>query len=295
MAKTIDVSGKKFGKLTALRVDGSDRFGRKIWLCACDCGGSSRVMIGNLTSGNTSSCGCGKHPERRFSIFGQRFGRLVATKVLYTSGGKITWLCQCDCGNVVPVIYGSLSSGHTKSCGCLASECASARMTVFGKIRKGALHPRWNHLISDEERDSRRSDDDKKWSFTVLQRNRFRCVVCGNGGRLNAHHLKSYSAHRSDRLRQSNGVCLCYGCHKHFHDSFGYTGFSRDDFFTAFKMDDPGDDDQYSGVLLPVDGDAGNVVKYVARYKHKNSVEDLRKAAWYLNRLIEMESKGGAE
>lgn len=36
---------------------------------------------------------------------------------------------------------------------------------------------------------------------------------------------------------------------------------------------------------------AGNVVKYVARYKHKNGIEDLRKAAWYLSRLIELETK----
>lgn len=36
---------------------------------------------------------------------------------------------------------------------------------------------------------------------------------------------------------------------------------------------------------------AGNVVKYVARHKHKNGLEDLRKAAWYLNRLIENEAK----
>jgi hypothetical protein len=36
---------------------------------------------------------------------------------------------------------------------------------------------------------------------------------------------------------------------------------------------------------------AGNVVKYVSRYKHKNGIEDLRKAAWYLNRLIEVEEK----
>jgi hypothetical protein len=31
----------------------------------------------------------------------------------------------------------------------------------------------------------------------------------------------------------------------------------------------------------------GNVMKYVSRYKHKNGVEDLRKAAWYLGRVIE--------
>ena len=32
----------------------------------------------------------------------------------------------------------------------------------------------------------------------------------------------------------------------------------------------------------------GNVVKYVTRYKMKNGLEDLKKAQWYLNRLIEI-------
>lgn len=31
----------------------------------------------------------------------------------------------------------------------------------------------------------------------------------------------------------------------------------------------------------------GNVEKYTKRYRHKNGVEDLRKAAWYLNKAIE--------
>ena len=34
---------------------------------------------------------------------------------------------------------------------------------------------------------------------------------------------------------------------------------------------------------------AGNVLKYLARYKYKNGVEDLRKARWYLDRLISEE------
>ena len=34
---------------------------------------------------------------------------------------------------------------------------------------------------------------------------------------------------------------------------------------------------------------AGNVIKYVWRFKKKNGVEDLRKAAWYLQKLIENE------
>jgi len=31
----------------------------------------------------------------------------------------------------------------------------------------------------------------------------------------------------------------------------------------------------------------GAIVKYVARWRYKNGAEDLRKARWYLERLIE--------
>jgi hypothetical protein len=42
-----------------------------------------------------------------------------------------------------------------------------------------------------------------------------------------------------------------------------------------------------------LDYHAGNVIKYVARYLHKGSpLDDLKKARWYLDRLIEkMEAK----
>jgi hypothetical protein len=33
----------------------------------------------------------------------------------------------------------------------------------------------------------------------------------------------------------------------------------------------------------------GNIVKYVCRYKHKNGLEDLKKARHYLDKLIELE------
>lgn len=36
---------------------------------------------------------------------------------------------------------------------------------------------------------------------------------------------------------------------------------------------------------------AGNVMKYIWRYEHKGGVEDLRKAQWYLQRLIELEER----
>ena len=35
----------------------------------------------------------------------------------------------------------------------------------------------------------------------------------------------------------------------------------------------------------------GNVLKYICRWKKKNGLEDLKKAQWYLNRLIECVEK----
>ncbi len=39
---------------------------------------------------------------------------------------------------------------------------------------------------------------------------------------------------------------------------------------------------------------AGNVVKYVSRYKQKNGLDDLKKARWYIDRLIELEESKDA-
>ena len=35
----------------------------------------------------------------------------------------------------------------------------------------------------------------------------------------------------------------------------------------------------------------GNIIKYVTRYKDKGGLEDLKKAEWYLTRLIKIQEK----
>jgi len=39
----------------------------------------------------------------------------------------------------------------------------------------------------------------------------------------------------------------------------------------------------------------GNAVKYLWRYEGKNGLEDLKKAAWYVNREIERLEKNGKD
>jgi len=54
----IDVTGKKFGLLTAIKVVTRDKFGHLSWLCQCDCGKTKSVSVDSLTRGLTTSCGC---------------------------------------------------------------------------------------------------------------------------------------------------------------------------------------------------------------------------------------------
>lgn len=54
--KALSLTGNTYGNLTVLR---SLRLNNRIyWLCECSCGQLSEVQTGNLTSGNTNSCGC---------------------------------------------------------------------------------------------------------------------------------------------------------------------------------------------------------------------------------------------
>ena len=52
-----DIAGKKFGRLTALKISGKSKR-ENVWRCKCECGKATDVRLSNLTSRNTQSCGC---------------------------------------------------------------------------------------------------------------------------------------------------------------------------------------------------------------------------------------------
>jgi hypothetical protein len=53
-----DIQGQRFGRLTALRYDHTNKSQNAVWECLCDCGQKKLVMAVSLKSGNTKSCGC---------------------------------------------------------------------------------------------------------------------------------------------------------------------------------------------------------------------------------------------
>lgn len=54
--------GEKYSRLTVLKRATNTAGGGIQWQCKCDCGNITVVRSGNLTSGNTTSCGC-RHRE----------------------------------------------------------------------------------------------------------------------------------------------------------------------------------------------------------------------------------------
>jgi hypothetical protein len=53
-----DMLGRRFGRLTVTRRDGTNHHNFAMWACLCDCGETTRVSTGALIKGNTKSCGC---------------------------------------------------------------------------------------------------------------------------------------------------------------------------------------------------------------------------------------------
>lgn len=121
-----DLTGQKFGRLTALYATGERKYNKDVWMWKCDCGKEKRIIAYSVTSGRTRSCGClsaDTTKKRSFKdLTGKRFGRLVAIKVHHNTKGKIYWLCSCDCGKEHIVLSNKLISGNTVSCGCRVSE-----------------------------------------------------------------------------------------------------------------------------------------------------------------------------
>lgn len=106
--------GKKFGKLTVVKGDGSKDTNRKKWLCRCDCGNEVWVRALGLVMGHTSSCGCARWTD----IAGYRFGTLTAiAPTEQRKNGSVVWKCLCDCGNEVFLSKRYLKPGSVRTCG----------------------------------------------------------------------------------------------------------------------------------------------------------------------------------
>ncbi len=68
MPKPLDLEGRKYGRLTAIRFIKSNKHGQRVWSFECSCGNYTEVAAYAVISGHTSSCGCYGAQQRKKSV-----------------------------------------------------------------------------------------------------------------------------------------------------------------------------------------------------------------------------------
>lgn len=128
--------GTVFDNLKVIKFDSikKNKSGKGIAYYECECLiCKSHVIVPGykLRNGSAKSCPtCARIKDLRE----QRFGRLKVVKFAGIKNNVAFWECECDCGNHIVVRGRSLTTGNTRSCGCLNDEARRSR----------AVHGMWD-------------------------------------------------------------------------------------------------------------------------------------------------------
>lgn len=182
MARLMDLTGKRFHKLTVLRRSDRTRRNTVLWDARCDCGREVSVAGNNLRSSNSQSCGCLKHQQAHNVVdrTGRKYGLLtVLGRVENSDKRRTTWLCRCQCGveKVMSAQYLKESAGGIKSCGCLRHvprrgkqapgykrgyyQTRDGYICLRGEDRNGKWGERPQHVIVMEDHLGRKLEPDE--------------------------------------------------------------------------------------------------------------------------------------
>lgn len=203
-----DETGNVYGGWTVIE-RGPSKKGRCLWLCRCICGTEGYRQISALRCGDSKSCGClaGEAISRAgiTDITGERYGRLVAIRMVEVKDRFAMWECQCDCGKVTICRGSNLRNGKTKSCGCLrielleVEEYESSFNRIVANMKYSAQKRGYEwHLSNEEVRE-------------ITKRN---CFYCGIGPEQICGHKKEsfpngiYTYNGIDRIDNARGYII---------------------------------------------------------------------------------------
>lgn len=126
------------------------------WLIRCECGNECIVDSTTLRK-KWKSCGC----IQEENLVGKTFGNGTVTSLTGQNNGRRIWSVQCACGNIYKARTESLTSGNTKSCGCLSKRTGAKHPHYKGhqdisknywtKLKRGASNRKIVFLISIED------------------------------------------------------------------------------------------------------------------------------------------------
>ena len=88
---------------------------------------------------------------KKLDLVGKRFGRLTVIEYAGVKNCSSQWKCRCDCGKIKTVRGANLTSGVTRSCGCL---CGESHVTHDGSDTR--LYRIWYGIIRRTEDSNRK-------------------------------------------------------------------------------------------------------------------------------------------
>lgn len=160
MPKALDLTGQKFGKLTAIK-KASSRSNKTYWLCQCECGNYKEVQTSHLTNKMISSCGCLGKNKKSQNVIDFR----VRIKIALVEANNH----ECACCGLIDdyVIYdfhhlnpedksfGIGNGSTTRSRQAYADEakkCVMLCANCHRKVEKGLISQDQFKIIFDEEK-----------------------------------------------------------------------------------------------------------------------------------------------
>jgi ribosomal protein S27E len=96
MGKFKDLTGMTFGKLTVIKQNGKDKYGKILWKCKCSCGNEYTTHGRSLTNGHCKSCGCLLKENR---LEDSKYKGFTNTRI-FTIWKGMVYRCtspKCDC------------------------------------------------------------------------------------------------------------------------------------------------------------------------------------------------------
>lgn len=167
MGKIIDLTGKRFGKLTVIKKHNQDKWGGWNWLCMCDCGNETVVSGGHLRGLKTKSCGCSRKETKNFThkMTGSRLYKVwhaMKSRCYYEKsemfkhyGGRGITVCDEWKNSFISFYDWSIKNGYDEN--AERGQCTIDRIDVNGNyepnncrwatIKQQANNTRRNHFI----------------------------------------------------------------------------------------------------------------------------------------------------
>ncbi len=163
-----DLMGRRFERLEVVGPAPSNKGGRAVWMCRCDCGVEKPVAATSLKSGSTTSCGC--RGRERLALARIKHGA--------TAGGQANWhpLYRTWASLKLRCLY-PLASGYKNYGGRGITICDSWRNDFLSFVQDVGPKPGPGYSLDRIDNDGNYEPGNVRWATRKEQtQNRRRTV-----------------------------------------------------------------------------------------------------------------------